>query len=312
MLKSALAATAAVFSLVACVKQDDSPSDIVHALPTAEQMSIKLPDNAARTADANLLGQTATWYIATRNVTRTVNGGAAVVLTVLHRIVQFPATTISGNVYTWGPSSEALSTTEYKLTVTAVGDGTYTYQLAGRLKNATSAPFEVVIDGTADPRAGDQRGSGHFLMDFDAARRVSPVDNRDSHGSIDVRYDLAQRHLDLTVTTTDAADKPVAVDYAYNETAEGGGDMVFAISLNAGGTAQLESLTLRSRWLATGAGRADARASGGDLGDRQITSSECWNTTFQRVYYTDPLGLAGAEGVESDCAFATADLPPAP
>jgi len=88
--------------------------------------------------------------------------------------------------------------------------------------------------------------------------------------------------------------------------------MVFAISLNAGGTAQLESLTLRSRWLATGAGRADARASGGDLGALQITSSECWNTTFQRVYYTDPLGLAAPEGVESDCAFATADLPPAP
>lgn len=312
MTKSALAAATAALGLVACIKQDDSPDDIAHALPTAQQVAIKLPDTSARTADANLLGQTATWYVATRDVTRLFNGSAAWVLTLIHTIVALPATSIRGNVYTWGPWSEALSPTEYQLTVTAVGDGTYTYQLAGRLKAQATSQFEAVVDGTADPRPGDLRGSGHFLIDFETARRINPIDGRDGRGSIDARYDLAQRHLDLAIVSTDLVGRPINANYVYNETADGGGDMTFDVNANVGGTVQLESLALRSRWLATGAGRADARATGGDLGALQITASECWDTAFQRVFYEDQTNLAPTEGVESACAFATPDLPPAP
>ncbi len=69
--KSLLTATAA-FSLVACVKQEEAPSNLKTALPTAEQVRIKLPDGASRT-----VGQLADYYVITRNVTRTFNGGSA-------------------------------------------------------------------------------------------------------------------------------------------------------------------------------------------------------------------------------------------
>jgi len=306
MFKSVLAATCAL-SLLSCVKQDDGAvdaQDVDRALPTADQVSIKLPDSTARS-----VGQLATWYVATRGVTRAFNGGSAWVLVLIHAIVKFPVTTVQGDTLTWGPWSEALSPAEYKLDVHVVGDGTFAYTLSGRSKTQADALFEAVIDGTADPRAGELKGSGEFLIDFDASKRINPIDGGDAKGSVDVRYDLAERHLDLAVMSTDDTGQPVAADYAYNEAADGSGDMVFDVTANAGGTALLESVTLRSRWLATGAGRADGRLAGGDLGTTQATASECWDTMFKRVYYTDSVNFATTEGTDAACVFDTADLP---
>lgn len=313
MMKTLLAATCTL-SLLACVKQDDAPPDIDRALPTADQIAIKLPDGATRSlgalpADQNVIGQVANWYVATRDVTRMFNGGSAWVLVLIHTIVQFPVTTVDGDTFTWGPWSDALDPAEYKLDVRAVGDGTFEYQLSGRSKTEADASFEVVIDGTADPRAGDRKGTGEFLIDFEAGRRVNPIDSGDARGSVGVRYDLAQRHLDLTIMSTDALGRPVLADYAYNEAADGGGDMVFDLNGDVGGGSALETLTLRSRWLTTGAGRADARIGGGDLGTVQAIASECWDTMFRRVFYTDSVGFAATEGAETACAFATVDLP---
>lgn len=308
MFKTVLAATCTL-SLVACVKQDESPDAIDRALPTADQVSIKLPQTAARTTDANAIGQLAPWYVATRGVTLTFNGSTAWVLTLIHQIVQFPVTSVKDNVFTWGPWSDALNPAEYKLEVVAVGDGTYTYQLSGRSKTQANSQFEVVIDGSADPRAGDRQGSGDFTIDFDAGKRVNPVDGGDARGSIDVHYDLAKAHLDLAISSRDEQGQPTFADYAYNGAADGGGDMTFDVSGNAGGTAALETVTLRSRWLGTGTGRADARITGGDLGQLQVTASECWDTAFKRVFYKDSNNFAPTEGVESSCSFATQDLP---
>jgi hypothetical protein len=303
MMKSLLAA-ACTLSLVACVKQDEAPTDLDRAIPTADQVSIKLPDSTART-----VGQLAGWYVATRDVTRTFNGGTAWVLVLVHAIVQFPVTTVNGDTYTWGPWSEALDPAEYKLDVRAVGDGTYEYRLSGRSKTQAGAAFEVVVDGTADPRAGDNKGSGELSVDFDAGKRVNPIDSGDGKGSVHVNYDLAQGHLDLEIMSTDALGTPVLADYAYNAAPGGAGDMVFDISGNVGGGALLETLTLRSRWQGTGAGRADARIAGGDLGALTATASECWDTMFRRVFYTDSVPFLATEGSQAACAFPTADLP---
>jgi hypothetical protein len=303
-MKILLAATCAL-SLVACVKQDDpDQKEIDRAIPTAEQVKIKLPDSNQRA-----VGQLASWYVATRDVTRTFNGSAAWVLVLLHTVVQLPPTSVHGDVVTWGPGSDALSPADYKLDVRVVGNGTFEYTLSGKSKTIANAKFEAVIDGVADPRAGDNKGSGEFLIDFDAGKRVNPIDSGTAKGTVNVHYDLAKGHLDLQVTSTDDKGSPVEADYAYNGAADGGGDMTFDVSGNAGGTALLETVTLRSRWLGTGAGRADARLAGGDLGAQQAIASECWDTMFKRSFYTDSVGFAATEGTEGACAFATADLP---
>ncbi len=316
MMKRLLAASATL-SLVACVQQDATPKDIDRALPTSDQVSIKLRDSTATartlSGEQDAIGQLANWYVATRDVTRTFNGAAVWVLALIHTIVQSPPTTVKGDTFTWGPGSQALDPADYKLEVQALADGTYAYKLSGRSKTLPNAQFEVVISGTADPRPGDDKGTGEFTIDFDAGKRVNPIDSSDAKGLVDVHYDLAQHHLDLTIMSTDALGKPVNADYAYTQAADGGGDMTFDLSGNAGGGPALETITLRSRWLANGSGRADARIAGGDLGALQATASECWDTSFKRVFYIDALTNGGtlsvSEGQETACAFATADLP---
>ncbi|MDB4954706.1 MAG: uncharacterized protein JWO36_2275 [Myxococcales bacterium] len=300
-----------VLSLAAtgCIKQDAPPEGIAKAIPTNDQVAIKLPANAAR-LDAPALGQLSTYYVTTRGVTQTFNGGSAWALILVHTIVQYPVTSVSGNTYTWGPwSGNALDPAIYKLDVTANGDGTFDYTLSGHAKSDATNHFLAVIDGHADPRPGELLGNGSFLLDFEAARTVNPIDNANNKGQVDVHYDLAAKHLDLMIISTDANGQPASADYSYDETAGGGGNMTFSVLANVGGTAAAETATIRSRWLGTGAGRGDARISGGDLGSAQALASECWSTAFTRVYYTDNVNFAATEGDVAQCAFATADLP---
>jgi len=305
MLKSLFIAGTISLLAVGCVRQDEPPASLRTAIPTADQVKIKLPESANRT-----IGDVANWYQATRGVTRMFNGGSAWVLILVHTIVQFPVTSVDGNVYTWGPWSDALDPAEYKLDVTDVGDGTYEYQLSGRSKTVVGSTFEVVIDGVADPRLGDNKGNGSFLLDFEASRRVNPIDAGDERGTILANYDLTARHLDLGIETTDDNGQPVTANYAYDET-DTGGDMTFDVTADDGGGPALEHATLRSRWLTNGSGRADGRLSGGDLGvGVTIEASECWNEQFRRTYYIDSGTFEPTEGDVASCAFATADLPP--
>jgi hypothetical protein len=41
-----------------------------------------------------------------------------------------------------------------------------------------------------------------------------------------------------------------------------------------------------------------------------VTASECWDTTFRVVFYSDSVSFLPQAGEESSCAFATSDLPP--
>jgi hypothetical protein len=294
--KSVLAATAAL-SLVACVKQEEAPSDLKTALPTHDQVRIKLPEGSSRT-----LGQLADYYVITRGVTRTFNGGSAWVLILLHAIVQYPVTSVDGNVYTWGPWSDALDPAEYKLDVTDNGDGTYDYELSGRSKTAANAQFELIISGHADPRPGELKGNGVFNIDFDASRRVNPIDAGDERGEVTVTYDLAARHLDLDIVGVDDQGKPITAQYAYDEGADGSGAMSFGAKGDAGGGSQLESFQIVSKWAATGMGRSDASATGGDISATVTVSlTECWDNNFKRTFYMDSQNFAPAEGNASSC-----------
>lgn len=305
MMKRLTLAVATATSLLAgaCVQQDDT-HPVAKVLPTSEQVRIKLPDSARGKLAA--VGQTSEWYVATRDITRTLNGGTAFVLILVHTIVQFPPTSVDGDVAVWGPHHDALDPAEWRLTVTTLADGTYDWTFDGRSRTAAGAQFETIVDGNAH---GD--GTGSFHLDFDAAERVNPIDN-DASGQLDVAYDLPARTLDLGADRVeDRGGTPTAVhtDYAYHEGADGSGDMTFAIhgDTDDPGTAA-EDITLRSRWQATGAGRADLRARSGDLA-AEVTGSECWDTMFAEVYYTDSANWRPTEGAASACVFADVDLP---
>ena len=301
---------AAALLAAGCVtEENDTP--IVDALPTAESVQIKLPQATARS-----LGQLADYYVVTRQVTRDLNAGAAWVLLVVHAVVQFPATTIDDNVYTWGPwTGNALDPAEWQLVVTANDDDTYDWRLEGRSKSTPEDGFIAVIEGHAIPGDEPHRGSGDFVIDFDAGERVNPIDNTPDTGIIEVTYDLENRDgtsasVTMHAEGVDSLGNPGTFDYAYSENDDGSGDFQFALEadLEESGS-DVEQALIRSRWLDTGEGRADANLSGGDLGTLEIEVSECWDERFLRTYYADSFEFAPTEGDLASCVYDEAALP---
>jgi hypothetical protein len=294
-------------SLVACIQPHEEPHPVARALPTAADVQIKLPDRAPRT-----VGEIAPWYVVTRDVTRTLNGGTAWVLIIVHTIVQFPPTSHDGTTYTWGPWSDALDPAEYKLEVSQAANGSFDWALSGKSKTEPAASFEVVIDGNAVPSDPVGQGHGNFTIDFDAGNRVNPVDSNGERGVIEINYDLAARHLDMAVSTTEdrgGTDVPVEYAYSYDEAADDSGNMVFQVHADSEdeGT-NAEDATLRSRWLSTGAGRSDLVLENGDL-ELRATGAQCWDTNFRTVYSEFSFDATLTEGDPADCVFATAIAP---
>jgi hypothetical protein len=313
MKRASLPVTLSALSLslvaVSGCKPQGNVEEIRQSLPTASAVQVKVPGGG------RALGETATFYSFTRGVSVDLNGGAAWTLILVRTIVSFPVTSIDGDTYIWGPWHDALSPSEYRLTVVQTAAGDYDWSLEGRrVADGAGAPFESVIAGTATP-GQPLRGSGAFTIDFDTAEKLDPAGN-DGQGVIDVSYDLERDPAEIVMDFThDALNEQgvlaeVTAHYEYREARDGSGDFVFAIhsDLDENGSAW-EQAEVRSRWLATGAGRSDVHISSGDLGGQVLEGSECWDTSFARVFWTDSLNWNPTEGDASACAFAQAAMP---
>ena len=94
--------------------------------------------------------------------------------------------------------------------------------------------------------------------------------------------------------------------YHYAEHADQSGNFSFALRTNFDNDPQgiLEGAEIASRWLASGAGRADVVATGGSLPAGFVVHAvECWDTSFARVFYTDDVDPSKTEGNVSACAL---------
>ncbi len=293
------------------LETNQGPHPVSKALPTADEVKIDVPDEQQL-----ILGEIAETYRWTRQITRDLNGTVAFVLIVVHVVVQFPPTSIDGNTAIWGPHSDALDPAEWRLTVTELADGSYDWQLDGRSKTNDDG-FLTLVSGNAVPgvQAGDdERGSGNFLMDFDAIHTVDPVDNPDAKGKVEVVYELENRdgtqatldlHVDTREVDSTGAQVPIVADYHYGESLDGSGDFEFSWLGDIDEDGSLfEDARINASWLADGAGRADVSATGGDLGDGTAEFTQCWDTQFRSVYedFEVPDGGA-AEGDIADCAL---------
>jgi hypothetical protein len=287
-----------LLALTACAQESDIDS-VREALPDAKAVAVNLPENAESPAALGALADTYKW---TRATTRTLNGITALVLLTVHTIVQYPPTKVEGSVFTWGPHSDALDPAEWRLTVTALGHRTYDWQLHARRKNE-GGEFLLLLDGHSVGSDVAHRGHGHFRFDLDALFAVNPIDNPDAQGAVSVDYahdlggfsNVAMDFEGLTLAS-----------YRYTEAADGSGsfDFDFQADVQENGSA-LEDARLRSRWLASGEGRADGSATGGDLESDVFNIAQCWDENFISIY--EEFEGVSAGNVEA-CAF-SAELP---
>jgi hypothetical protein len=318
-----LVTTALTLLLAAgCFPQAADDSEFKSAIPPENSIQIAVPGGSQAIVqpgqpgvgshDEALLGQTADFYAITRLTSERVNGDVGFVLAVLWTIVHFPASQVSGNTAVWGPFTPTLSPVNYQLVVTRVAQGQFTYHLDGRPKASTSsADFQAIISGSAAPSTPVGRGSGNFELNLTVAHQLDPVGTM-GQGTVDVTYDFGSNPKTIQVhfaNVADASDQPVTADYMYDRFDDDSGDFQFDAHGNmVGGATQLEDGIIRSRWNASGAGRADARVSGGDAGTG-LTATECWDSNFQRVYFQTQPAIVQTEGVASACVYADQLLP---
>jgi hypothetical protein len=269
-------------------------------LPSKQMVQVKEPGAGtgqkleSDEVSAMALGQRSEFYSFTRGATLVVNGGTAFVLNLLEEITKHTPTSLEGDVAVWGPHTDALSPNTWKLTVTKKGDHTYDYKLEGKGKTEADTAFKTVLSGshtiTVDGQGNRLRdfGNGNLLIDWDAAQMLPEHDN--NVGKLDIRYSRPDAQ---SVVTVDAGFRNVKddqqpgarvnADYKYKETPGAGGEFDFALDKNLDNDparSKIEHLTIKSRWAQSGAGRADVKVTGGDVGVGEHTVNECWDANF--------------------------------
>jgi hypothetical protein len=295
---------AASLMIVGCGQVEEN--EFRDGLPSKEMVEVKAPGGSGQRLETEsvsgfALGQTSDFYKLTRGATVLVNGGTAALLNLVEEITKHTPTSINGDTAVWGPHTDALSPTTWKLTVTQEAEHKYSYKVEGKAKTADDSAFKVILSGShtisTDAQGNRQRdfGTGTMKIDWDAAQTLPEHD--DNVGTADIRYARPDAQSDATVAAdfrnVKDEDRPgtrVNADYRYKATPGAGGEFDFALDKNLdapeANRPAIEHLTIKSRWGQTGAGRADVKVTKGDMGAGEGTASECWDANFASQYFT--------------------------
>jgi hypothetical protein len=319
-----LTASLAALLLAACGAETDPAQQYRDALPKAQAVQLGTPQSEGAAAGAlsvarQPLGDSSIaqseYAVMSYYLALSVNGGAGLLLNLVRYITTFPTSACDDTTCTWGPWVGDQGWNNYKLVVTKVvtaGGNSYVYALSGQDARTPGASFVDILTGTAYPVDRDH-GSGTFTLDFDAQDALAhpPGYAKKDFGQLVVDYDNT-RNPTVGARFIGAHNQDPANPHRMNaaylfEDASSGGELQVAVE-NLDTT---ETLTLRTRWSASGQGRSDVRytaAGGGGL-----TASECWagrSQDFVEVYDTKHLDILGdASGCSPFSDFQEATIP---
>ena len=272
-------------------------------LPQAADISIPLGSSQA-------LSERSSLYLVTYGVTSTVNGGVGWVLTVLHGIASLPPTTQAGKTWTWGPSTPhgLEPKNNYKLTATLNADRSVSYDLYGKTVDEpdSTVGWHVLVSGSHVKGIPGQSGSGTMLLDFDAASRLDhAAADSSAVGKADVTYGFVlDKGYQVAVVFKGVRDgnsgRVMDANYNFTKVAAGPGTFDFVSATDLRGDGSIENLSVRSRWMDTGVGRSDVKASGGSLAST-ATGSQCWDKNFNTIFADYSWDASKNEGQPSAC-----------
>jgi hypothetical protein len=315
------------------------------ATPTAKQVTIPVPGaNGTTSAASNglgsssyaLLGAPSEYYAFTYTVSVGVNTGTIALIDMVKAIVEQKPTSATATSRTWGPYTPGgLDPLTYRMLVTKVAPGQFTFSLDARLKSSTSdADYQAFLDGMMTKGSAPDTGQGTMTLHFDNRRTLVPsaceegsiafaFDNTGSPATNNVMF--AQFANNNPANPACKSDTPTDATYKFDQDSTGAGDFVFAFAANVNKPSEnkpaLENVSIRSRWQASGAGRSDFQISGGDVAvdlmalnitPDYVTASQCWGAAFTTVYETSSpaqLNLVATDGDATQCAFTSAMLP---
>ncbi|MFT5458694.1 MAG: hypothetical protein ACI9K2_005202 [Myxococcota bacterium] len=297
--------TLLTLALTACGPSSGPAAEWADVLPD-DRVRVALPDTSGQRA----VGAPSEFRQLAVDVASQVNGLVDDVLSDVSEITSFDPTWADedAQVAQWGPwRDDALH--ETRLWVTRDADDLTRWGADLRDIGGGDDEWVTLVAGEVDPGATRRESTGRFVFDFDGIHARVPAET--TVGAFAVEYALDGGVADATASFVDYADHPddLRVDAAYRYTSDGDGggslDVAAETELTDGGL--LEVLVLRTRWLASGAGRGDALATDGDLGPLVYTASECWDAAANIVFAENNADLE-REGDAEACAFREASF----
>jgi hypothetical protein len=299
----------------------DPVQDFRSGVPRQETVTVDGPSKQGQALTVDVQSQSLRGGLAdsaalTVGVTAVINGGALFVGALVKAVVlEVEPTSITGDTAVWGPFAAGLDPVTWKVTVTKVAEHQFQWRFDGRPRLQPAAPFVTVLSGTHTAAAdanGDNIagfGDGSFTIDWEA-RATLPLPDPHQAGMASYSYSR-QPGAATTVSAQfrqvlDDKDRKVDIDYAYHRQAGQGGSVDFVDSAAAQAGMPAGRWSFRTRWLAGGSGRTDAR--GTTMSGAAVTASECWNAAFLSTFLVHSWDPAAGYGSEAaDCSFPSAD-----
>jgi hypothetical protein len=243
-------------------------------------------------------------------------------------VSQLPPTQRKGDLRYWGPfpadqngvewalamSRSTTTSTVFKGTSTSTrvhAPGRLEYILAGRSAN-TQNQFIPVIEGFSPIIDDDATQMGYIFLDFDAGKLLKPS-SKDT-GRLLIAFDtrFGQRTIEAEADATPPGLKPFSqgplVGYRFHVDAADNTQFGFYAHGNIENPPQpndtkLEDLLIFTRFAPDKRGRADVVAANGDIpAGTYFWFSECWDSSFDQVYYLADFPTLTQVGDVTSCA----------
>lgn len=321
MMKKSIGLLAAL-SLTAC--EPIPVVDFKDSMPTSDTTKVDLPKGSSgqgglTTAEQALKGEGSGMFGLTAASVLIVNGTTVWVLAGLGAVASQDPTSVNGDTATFGPHTPVLSPTTWLLTVRRTANNVFEYTLDAKPKDAPDSEYAQVLTGEHEVAISDEGrpmrgfGQGHFTLQWDNVTRLSNQPAR--RGTAEFRYSRNSPTDEVTVDVdfeefVGNATTPNTALYRYAQVPGGKGSFQFAVDTNVHwfdpNRSAPERLSIKSRWVESGEGRADVRLSGGDLSNAE-TLNECWDSRFRSTYLDRTDSLEGWGNESQDCVFTSAE-----
>ena len=227
--------------------------------------------------------------------------------------------------YQWGPTMVDGISAQVLFTLVR-DDGEFQYELKMGKTSTPVDEFSLVVAGGFTPGTGIDDSEGIVELYFDQAAAFKAANG--AEGEIIIYHNHAEgsRQMSLMLSGFCSAEdfSPAFGTYEYVLEEDDSGSFEFSCALDyhkqvsaAGSLSKAEQVSIKARWKASGRGRADVTAKGGDLAKEnppveKVIDVECWDDAMERVYFKDEALTPAGESVERSedgdpylCAFAS-------
>lgn len=298
-----------VAALTACGgNYSNEDLEYLNALPTRSQLQTEVPGAATTTGalsqrrDPLAVGERSKTYVDTRRTSEEFNRLLDFFLGILEEVRKTSPTSREDNRRVWGPFPDRKNPGfSVQVVMLRADDQHFDWFIEFRETTAAKdAPWLIGMSGKFLASSGVRKGRGemHLFLKELRARKLTDASDDGKLNTVDVTYvtDSPPISVDLTLTGVDGN-----LTYSFREYEPGRATLWFTVdSPSTGGLDAHEVFNVRSGWNVDGAGRATISYENKTTG-ATANGAECWDTSFNVVYFSRPWETPSAGGDPAAC-----------